>query len=106
MVHKFLITAAHTAPIHQRETLEHQIIQGKYPTMSCGPHEESHHFWNLDFPNPLPREARERGTSDLIIKGLNIELTIPTDQKKKSNLPFPLRHQWGLSHPIPLGIRD
>ena len=77
MVHRFLVTAAHTIPIRQRETPGYQIIQGKYLTVSCGPHEKSHPFRNLGFPNPLPREARERGTPDLIIKGLNIELTIP-----------------------------
>jgi len=77
MIHRFLITAAHTAPIRQRETMEHQIIQGKYPTMSCNPHEESHTFRNLDFLNTLPRKARDRSTLDLIVKGLNIELTIP-----------------------------
>ena len=94
MIHRLLIIASHTAPIHQRETLEHQIIQGKYPTMSCSPHEESHPFRNLDFPNTLPREAKDRSTPNLIVKGPNIKLTIP------------LRHQWGLSHPMPLGIRD
>ena len=77
MVHRFLVTAAHTSLIRQRETPEHQIIQGKYLTMTCSPHEKSHPFRNLGFPNPLPREARERGALDLIIKGLNIELTIP-----------------------------
>jgi len=45
--------------------------------MSCSPHEESHPFRNVDFPNPLPREARERDTPDLIIKEPNIKLTIP-----------------------------
>ena len=67
MVHRFCKTKAHTAPIHQREVSEHQIIQSKYPTMGCGPQEESHPFRNLNFPNPLPRETRERSTPDLII---------------------------------------
>ena len=40
------------------------------------------------------REAKDRSTPNLIVKGPNIKLTIP------------LRHQWGLSHPMPLGIRD
>ena len=77
MVNRFLITTAYTTPIRQKETLEHQIIKGKYPTMSCSPHEESHPFRNVDFPNLLPRETRERGTIDLIIKGPNFKLTIP-----------------------------
>ena len=77
MVHKFRKTAAHIAPICQREAPEHQIIQGKYPNMGNGPQEESHPFKNLDFTNPLPREAREKCTPDLIIKRPNIELTIP-----------------------------
>ena len=66
MIHRFRKTAGHIAP----------IIQGKNPTMGCDLQEESHPFRNLDFPNPLPREARERGTPDLILKGPNIELTI------------------------------
>ena len=66
MVHRFRKTAAHTAPIHQREAPEHQIIQGKNPTVGCGPQEESHPLRNLNFPNPLPREARRRCTPNLI----------------------------------------
>ena len=42
MVHRFRRTTAHTAPIRQREIPEHQIIQGKNPTMGCGPQEECH----------------------------------------------------------------
>ena len=77
MVHIFRKTKAHTTPIRQREVSEHQIIQSKYPTVGRGPQEESHPFRNLNFPNPLPRETRERSTPDLIIKRPNIELTIP-----------------------------
>ena len=77
MIHKFLIAAAHTTPIHQRETPEHQIIQGKYPTMSCCPHKKSHPFRNLNFPNTLPRETRDRSTLDLIVIRPNIKLAIP-----------------------------
>ena len=45
--------------------------------MNCCPREESHLFRNLNFPNTLPRETRDRTTSDLIVIGLNIKLTIP-----------------------------
>ena len=37
--------------------------------MSCYPHEESHPFRNLNFPNTLPRETRDRSTLDLIVIG-------------------------------------
>ena len=76
MIHEFLIIAAHTTSICQRETSEHQIIQGKYSIMSCCPHEEIHPFRNLNFPNTLSRETRDRSTLDLIVIGPNIKLTI------------------------------
>ena len=74
MVHRFRRTTAH---IRQREVPEHQIIQGKNPTMGCGPQEECHPFRHLDFPNPLPWEARRRCSPDLMIEGPSIKLTIP-----------------------------
>ena len=77
MVHRFCRTAAHTAPIRQREVPKHQIIQGKNPTMGCSPHEEIHPLRNLDFPNLLPWEARKRYTPDLIIERSSVKLTIP-----------------------------
>ena len=50
MIHRFLITAAHTTLIRQRETLKHEIIQDKDPTMNCCPQKEGHPFRNLNFP--------------------------------------------------------
>ena len=67
----------YSSTFRQRETPEHQIIQGKYPTMSCYPLDESHPFRSLNFPNTLPRETRDRSTLDLIVIGPNIKLTIP-----------------------------
>ena len=45
--------------------------------MSCCPHEKRHPFRNLNLPNILPRETRDRTTLDLIIIGPNIKLAIP-----------------------------
>ena len=89
MVHRFYRTAAHPAPIRQREAPKHQIIQGKSPTMGCSPQEESHPLRHLDFPNPLPWEARRRCT--LIIEGPSIKLTIPIKAPMGSITPIPLR---------------
>ena len=49
MIHRFLIIAAHTTLIRQRETLKHEIIQDKDPTMNCCP-QKGHPFRNLNFP--------------------------------------------------------
>ena len=91
MIHRFLIAATHTTPIHQRETPKHEI---KDPTMNCCPQKESHPFRNLNFPNTLryinisyylskknfpntlPRKTGSRSTLNLIVIGLNIKLTI------------------------------
>ena len=87
IVHKFRRTAAHRTPIPQRGAPEHQIIQGKNPTIGSSPQEESHPLRNLDFPNPLPWEARRGCTIELVIERPNIELPIPIRTPKRCIAP-------------------
>ena len=87
IVHRFRRTPAHIAPIPQKEASEHQIIQCKNLTVGNSPQEESHPLRNLDFPNPLPWEARRGCTIELVIERPNIELPIPIKTPKRSIAP-------------------
>ena len=76
-IYRFLVRAAYTTPICQRETPKHKIIKGKNPTINCCLQKENHPFRNLNFPNTLPRKTGDRSTPNLIVIGPNIKLTIP-----------------------------
>ena len=74
MIHRFRIATTQATTIHQRATTKHKIIQGKNLTMGCCPHEKSHPFRNLNFPNSFPRESGRSCISNLMIKRPSIKL--------------------------------
>ena len=84
VIHIFLITATQTTTICQSAATEHKIIQSKDLAMSCYPHKECHPFWNLHFPNALPRESRKSYISNLMIERPNIKLPTSIESPTKS----------------------
>ena len=86
-IHSFLITMAHTTPIHQNASPKPKIIQCKDLPMNRCPHKKCHHLRNLNFPNTLPRKIGGRCTPNVIVIGPSIKLAIPIETPMRSVTP-------------------
>ena len=95
VIHRFLITTTHTAPICQMTTLKHKIIQYMNLAMSCYPHKKKTILLET-FTFQMPFQVKmEVGASQILWWN---------DQE--SNFPLPLRPRQRLSLSTPPRIQD
>ena len=87
VVHSFLISMAHTTPIHQNAPPKHKIIQCKDLPMNRCPQKKSHPFRDLSFPNTLPRKVGGSFTPHVMVIGPGIKLAIPVETPMRSITP-------------------
>ena len=77
MIHSFLISMAHTTPIHQNASLKHKIIQCKDLPMNRCPHKKRYPPRDLSFPNTFPRKVGSNYTLYLIGLGAGAPRNAP-----------------------------
>ena len=68
VIHRFLITTTHAAPICQGVTLKYKIIQCKNLAMNYHPHKKGYPFRNLYFPSVLLGENGSRSLPNLMVE--------------------------------------
>ena len=100
MIHSFLITMAHTTPIHQNASPKPKIIQCKDLPMNCCPHKKCHPLRNLNFLNTLPWKIGGRCTPNVIVIRSSIKLAIPIETPMRSVTPITPRDPRLRRHPL------